>query len=122
MQRLREAPCNWWKDMGQTHPEEWPLDSGCPVVVSPGAGGSSGAASVSGGGGDGASGSATDTDGGGGGGGGKLVLGLVAVVIIGALVSRAKLMNRVSGTAAGDASIYKEGDGGGSEVLPEETL
>ena len=107
--------------MGQTHPEEWPLDSGCPVVVAPAAGGSSGAASVSGGGVDGASGPATDTDGGGGG-GGKLVLGLVAVVIIGALVSRAKLMNRVSGTAAADdASIYKE-DSGGSEVLSEETL
>jgi len=89
--RLRKGPCNWWKDFGQTHPEEWDADSGCPAMQftiettdPPGD-------------------NSDDSDGGS---SGKVVLGLVAMVIIGALSSRAKLMSRVS-----DESIYaNDGD------------
>ena len=97
-QRLREDPCNWWKDFGQTHPEEWDVDSGCSATDPP----------------------RDNGDGSGGASPGKIVLGLVAMVIIGALASRAKLMNRV-----GDESIYandKDSPGLGGAGLASDEL
>lgn len=111
-QRLREDPCNWWKDFGQTHPEEWDVDSGCSALQRP-------ATQIH------ATQATTDPprdngDGSGGASPGKIVLGLVAMVIIGALASRAKLMNRV-----GDESIYandKDSPGLGGAGLASDEL
>ena len=101
-QRLREGPCNWWKDYGRTHPEEWPVDSGCSAVqVTQETAGSPRD--------DGGVPGASAT--------GKILLGIVAMVIIGALASRAKVMKNI-----GDESIYGANSGADGAVTASDEL
>ena len=109
-ERLREAQCDWWVDMGATKADEWPVDDGCSAAGAPRPAPAPAPAPSD----------AAPADEGGM--AGKVVLCVVALVIVGALASRAKLMERASvgGDGAGDSIYAKGGEPGedkGSETL-----
>ena len=103
-ERLREAQCDWWPDKGATNSDEWPVDSGCSTPGAPRP--APGVAPTDAAPADEGSGMA-----------GKVVLCLVALVIVGALASRAKLMERAS--AGGGDSIYGKGGEAGEDKSSE---